>query len=361
MQQDLNRNGERANPGTELIINENGLIPTKVFDHYEAIFYAFYNKEITFDHSDMSTALSEVGEIIVIAKYLGSLQVIGKPVESALIRHGQTFFRSVASKPALWITVSLDIKSELIFRESIIHLAGNWKKIKSDLATKKYLKDEKDVKMLVLKYHRILLTKVGDLDFRIASNYPGDMCKPVPGSTSIKREEYSKEILVWMALTFFRHWLSQQFIKDLGHNAPDCGFSLYQTLLKGGDAYMNREILNQFHAKIPLTKKAMNVLDGHLMEIKQCTTHIIESSGIMKNNLALDVKEAEVPYFTSTEFKDEDYPWVVDNMALNLAIRGVKHNKRPGGNDIAQQNLDSAKRQRGNESSDEDEDEELEA
>ena len=37
-------------------------------------------------------------------------------------------------------------------------------------------------------------------------------CSELP----IRREEYAKDILVWMALSFFRHWFAQRIIDKKG-------------------------------------------------------------------------------------------------------------------------------------------------
>ena len=48
------------------------------------------------------------------------------------------------------------------------------------------------------------------------------------------------ETLVWIALTFFRHWVSQRLIGGKGRDTPDCGYELYAALGAGGDRYMDK-------------------------------------------------------------------------------------------------------------------------
>jgi hypothetical protein len=102
----------------------------------------------------------------------------------------------------------------------------------------------------------------------------------------IKRESYAKDILVWMALTFFRHWVSQRLITGKGRDASDCGYDLFSSLGAGGDTYMDKSVINQFHTRFPMTKKAMNVLENHLFEIKECMKGVVNDSKVLRISVA---------------------------------------------------------------------------
>lgn len=106
-----------------MILNQNGRVPTKAFDYYESIFYAFYNKEIRICDTDMIAALADAVGMLDIANYLGCVNIISKPVEVALMKHGQSLFRSIQSMPLGWARMALTIQSKTIFSECIIHLA----------------------------------------------------------------------------------------------------------------------------------------------------------------------------------------------------------------------------------------------
>ncbi|KAF2646212.1 hypothetical protein P280DRAFT_464449 [Massarina eburnea CBS 473.64] len=340
---DLTSSGERADFRTGLVINENGRVPTKIFDHYESIFYAFYNKEIRICDTDMRAALEDVMQIINIADYLGCTNIISKPVEVALLKHGQTLYRSIQSTPAGWARMAYDLKSECIFTEAMIHLVGNWARNK-DTSNEK-LREYPQIKALVKKYYRILYQKGKTLENQVASCYPGDMQTPST-DLPIKREVFSKDILVWMALCFFRHWLGQRIISGKGHGGEDGGFELYQQLGAAGEAYMNKIVMNQFHAKIPMTKKAFNVLENHLLEIKECIKGIVDKSNILQSNCQLDVNKFPVTYLTCTKFDREDFPWLsAAAQKTPPKVNSIKRGIRPGGNEIAKQNLEAARGQ----------------
>ncbi|KAF2868170.1 hypothetical protein BDV95DRAFT_501221 [Massariosphaeria phaeospora] len=334
----LNPMGERADGRSGMVINENGRIPTKTFEYYESIFYAFYAKDIEICDDDMGSALTDAVHLIEIAEYLGCVSVISKPVEVALVKQGQALFRGIQELPYLWIVMAHRLKSELIFREAIIHLAGNWNRVKDTAIPK--MQDVPGIQALCEKYHEILVSKSKKLELALMSTYPGDMCEPTQ-DLPIKREEYSKDILVWMALTFFRHWLGQRIITERGHQAPDKGYALFRMIGQAGDAYMEKTVINQFHVKFPMTKKAMNVLENHLLEIKECMRNLIDQSAILKPNCQLDVHRYPADYLTCVDFVRADLPWLKKRGAGGAALVG-KHGRRAGGNDIVMHNLAEA-------------------
>ncbi|PVH93358.1 hypothetical protein DM02DRAFT_604063 [Periconia macrospinosa] len=334
----LGLHGERADGRNGMILNENGRIPTKVFDHYEAILYAFYNKEIRISDADMRAALQDVTQMVCIAEYLGCVAVISKPVEVALLKHGQNLYRSIQAMPASWIGMATSIKSESIFKEALCHLVGNWARLKKTAIST--LKDYPAVKPLIEKYRKALMAKGKKVETGLMSIYPGDMCQP-SSDLPIRREDYSRDILVWIALTWFRHWVGQRIIHEHGHNGEDGGFELYRQIGTGGEAYLDKVVINQFHGHFPMTKKALNVCENHLLEIKECMRSYIEKTAILQVKCELDIHKYPVPYLTCTEFDREDLPWL-EQEKPHKHVAGVKRGVRPGGSTIARQSLQAA-------------------
>jgi hypothetical protein len=336
----LDSMGEPLDYHNGLVVNENGRVPLKVFDHYEAVFYAFYAKDLTIADDDMSVALIEAIDIIDVAEYLGCMPVISKPIEVTLLKHGQTLFRAIQASPWGWVDMACRIKSEVIFKEAVIHLSGNWRKIKSDREAIKRLRDCPEmVIQLCEQQHRALIVKGKGLELALASLYPGGMAVPSE-HLPIRREEYAKDVLVWMALTFFRHWLSQRIISEKGSAAPDGGFELYSQIGQAGEAYMDKHVVNQFHTKFPMTKKAIHVLENHLLEIKECMKGLVESHGILASTCQLDIHRYPVDYITCAQLEKGDYPWVGEG----VVGEGAGNTRRLGGNEIVQRNREISRR-----------------
>jgi hypothetical protein len=291
----------------------------------------------------MSAALSDCYQLLQISDYLGCTTLISKPIEVALLKHGQELFRSIQKSPHAWIDMAYRIRSEMVFKECMIHLAGNWKVFKTKSHVTNQLCDIPNLRGLVEKYHRQLLTACKNLELGVMSLYPGEMRLPVD-DLPIKREAYAKDILVWMALTFFRHWIGQRLIMEKGRHSLDCGYELYKQIGTAGEAYMDKSVINQFHTKFPMTKKAMNVLENHLLEIKECMKGVIDQHKILKSNTQLDVHRFPVNYLTCIDFKRDDFPWLNDDDEPRVVP--AKREYKPGGNDIARQNLETTKRGR---------------
>jgi hypothetical protein len=349
MFKELTPTGERADGSSGMIVNENGRVPRapQIFAHYEAIFYSFYNKELTIDDTDMGAALQDCYQLLQISDYLGSTGLISKPIEVALVKHGQDLFRAIRGAPHAWVDMSYRIRSEVIFKECMIHLVGNWKTLKLKPTVIDSLREVPGIRALIEKYHRGLLQQCKNLELGIMSLYPGDMRLPVD-DLPIKREAYSKDILVWMALTFFRHWIGQRLIMEKGRHSPDCGYELYKQIGMAGEAYMDKSVINQFHTKFPMTKKAMNVLENHLLEIKECMKGVVDQHKILKSNCQLDGTRYPSTYLTCTDFKRTDFPWLKEDEeagAGQVLVAPAKRQYKPGGNEISRQNLATARRQ----------------
>lgn len=335
--------GDRADNRSGLIVNENGRIPQadKAYRNYESILYAFYNKQLTVDDTEMSATLSDCYQLLQISDYLGCTGLISKPIEVALFKHGQDLFRAIQGVPYAWMEMAYRIRSELIFKECIVHLVGDWKNLKSRSNIVERLRDVPNVRALVEKYHHALLNKAKSLELSILSHYPQAMRLPSE-DLPIKREAYAKDVLVWMALTFFRHWVSQRLTTGKGRDASDCGFELFFSFGAGGDAYMDKSVINQFHTRFPITKKAMNVLENHLFEIKECMKGVVNDSKVLRSQCQLDVHRFPVKYLTCTEFAREDFPWLKEEREAR--VLPAKRAYKPGGNEIARLNLETARR-----------------
>lgn len=74
--------------------------------------------------------------------------------------------------------MSFRIRSELIFRESIIHLAGNWNTWKKNRTAMQGLAKTPNARRLAEKYHRHLVERSRALENKLASHYPGEIAVP---------------------------------------------------------------------------------------------------------------------------------------------------------------------------------------
>ncbi|KAF1994273.1 hypothetical protein P154DRAFT_586523 [Amniculicola lignicola CBS 123094] len=326
-----------------LVVNENGRIPITIFDSYEAILYALYGKDLPISDNDMTSVLRDASEIIDIATYLGCMSLISKPVTVALLKHGQALFRAIQTVPWGWLAMGCRIQSEIIFGEAVAHLAGNWRKIKEDREVMDRIRHvDKDVEGLCTTLHKRIVVETRRFEMLIMTHYPAGMAQPVD-QLPIKREEYSRDILVWMALAWFRHWFGQQIISGQGAFSSDGGYKLFSVIAAGGDAYLDKALLNQFHNKFPLTKKALNVTENHLLEIKECMKQLVLNSGLMDSKCQLDVRRYPCDYFTCVKVGRGELPWVKSGEMMEMPVVRSK-GRRLGGNEIAARNQAAARK-----------------
>lgn len=289
----------------------------------------------------MTVVLSDCYKLMEICDYLGCISLISKPIEVALLQHGQDFFRGIQSVPYLWIALAYQIRSEMIFKECMIHLVGNWKTFRNSRKAVESLRQVAGLRGLIEKYHRMLLSQCKSLELAVMAYCPEVMRLP-SDEQPIKREAYARDILLWMAMGFYRQWVGQRLITDKGRHSVDCGYELYNMLAGSGDAYLDRSVLNQFHERFPLTKKALTVVDRHLDEFKHHIKGIVRQHEILKSKCTLDVHQFPVNYLTCTDFKRTDCPWISGQAAL--VVVPEKPEYKPGGNDLARQNLEMERR-----------------
>ena len=105
---------------------------------------------------------------------------------------------------------------------------------------------------------------------------------------------------------------------------------------------MDKSVINQFHTRFPMTKKAMNVLENHLFEIKECIKKVVDDSKVLRSQCQLDVHRFPVKHLTCTEFAREDFPWLTEEREAKVVP--AKRAYKPGGNEIARLNLETARR-----------------
>ena len=105
---------------------------------------------------------------------------------------------------------------------------------------------------------------------------------------------------------------------------------------------MDKTVVNQFHTHFPMTKKAMNVLENHLCEIKNCIKQVVADSGILRSHCQLDVHRFPPKHMTCTVFDRADFPWLKEEKETSSLP--VKRAYKPGGNEISRLNLETARR-----------------
>lgn len=189
---------------------ENGLSIPQIYRTYDMMLRSYYNERIAFVPNDIVRILQDAVSLVDVAEYLGSVHVIEKQVEVALISEGQLLFRSIAANPQLWIELGYRLRSYAIFKEALIHLAG---KFNSEDVQRDLPQTSKEVKVVLMRKVEELRELAKLAQKRILSHYPLNLRREVSTGRadrdSIGRASYSNDIMQWMALGLYRHWCAQ--------------------------------------------------------------------------------------------------------------------------------------------------------
>lgn len=124
---------------------------------------------------------------------------------------------------------------------------------------------------------------------------------------TIGRASYGNNIFDWMALTVLRHWVSYQVACDETHNAPDLGKSVIDVIHRGGNAYLTKHELNNFHAFFPMSGKGCKVIEAKVAALKEDIKQWI--TPFTKNESQLDTCTTKIDHLTCATVGPNDYPW----------------------------------------------------
>ena len=280
----------------------NAKVTSGIYKNYENILKAFYNEPLEIDGASFMTSLQDCWGLTDLAETYGAVKTVSDRVDVALIRHGKSLYRSIANDPVAWMNFACQIKSEIIFRESMIHAVGLWQQLTP--AQKRNLTEEG--RKACDRKHVEFQTFKQAIEMRIAGHYPDHMHKS--GDDNPGRSQYANDIYAWVTLSLFRHWFCQNTTDGTTFRAQDGGFRFYSLLAKGGKAYLDRQQCEAFHVYFPMTHKAKLVLENYLTVIKSEVQQFV--APLMRNNTSFDLGEGEnFTYLVSATVEDKDFPW----------------------------------------------------
>ncbi|KAK4502350.1 hypothetical protein PRZ48_005775 [Zasmidium cellare] len=306
----------RVHPGANVRGCESGGRATPpLVSAFDAVLRALYNLplEIGNPQTDTLTSLlSRAFDITLVAEYLDCAHIVTQAIESTLLACGQNFYFAISQNPIRWLEFATRIQSKAIFKEALIHAAGQFEmKIVQDNTPYDILPEDV-ITILEDKVNRIK-RGVQKAQSCFSSYYPQRIMRARPDITEdrekISRASYSNDIIIWMALSVLRHFLLEQMSRDRTHHASDLGWSFIKTINTGGEAYLSSVELDRgFHTRFPMSGKASACLKQRLTEIKEALKQW--TTDLMKDNSQLDTKARKVKYFTNTIVTEDDYPWI---------------------------------------------------
>ena len=228
----------------------------------------------------------------------------------------QTVYRSISKEPAIWLTLAIQMQSKPIYREAITHAVGQYKTESMQAA----LPDlDQETRNFIESKANAIIGKMREATSNMLSHYPTALQRTKKTSLIDKEENsrnsYGGDILHWMALVIFRHWLGHQITLDNTHQADDLGFKFFKLVRQGGDAYLSDPDLQSWHGYFPMSARSRNVIQTRLAEIK---AHLKwYTRGFFWNASELDVEQYSTGFFTCIGFpKEESFPWEAEVESL---------------------------------------------
>ena len=244
------------------------------------------------------------------------------------------------------------LKSELLFREALIHFVGQWPQLSvprgdidaddSDLRSKMphTWTLSPGVRIAATQLHEEGEERKRAIESRIMGHYPPTLMDPDqsgpnpaqqhnlgPGSVAkrnhpgagTRRIYHSQKVLHWLALGLFRHWFGQHLATDYGRTSSDGGYRFYNHLAEGGEAYLDHVAREEYLQQFPVSRKARTLFDAALNEIKEGVKPFVAE--LVKNNSMLDTKTRAITYLTCAKPGKRHVPWL--NEAEDAHVGGL--------------------------------------
>ncbi|KAI9737767.1 MAG: hypothetical protein M1834_009135 [Cirrosporium novae-zelandiae] len=313
----LDKNG-KSDKGNIISDIDNGRLGGGVFKDYDNLFRTLYGLDPKIDTSSMSSTITTCHNLVYIANKLGGIKSVARFVEIAFLDHGQSLYRSISADPVIWIDIGYKICSTTIFKEALIHLVGQWNTIPQE---KKETLNKEVLDIVKRKLEEMNIKKQA-IEIRILGHYP--MSLPQSGTSSVPfRSAYAKNVFMWMVISLFRHFFAQAVIERRTRDADDGGAAFYRRLWEGGQAYLDRTALAQFHESLPVSSKAKTVFENHMNAYKAEVKSFVRD--LISNNARLDVIKHPTTHLTCCVVDSDDYPWKKsDQQENNVSSNSMK-------------------------------------
>ena len=179
-------------------------------------------------------------------------------VDNQLMSLGQSVHQAIACAPFDWIDLGCRLCSKVIFKDALIHIVGLCHKSVAGpegISTNNnnsggYANPHAKVESMAESVRELVYSKIADLqrecqnaEQRMATYYPAHLQREsVSGRADrddIGRQSYSADIFAWMALSLFRHYLSQAVIA-VGHKGLAYTYGSRIRMLTVGRAKLTR-------------------------------------------------------------------------------------------------------------------------
>ncbi|GAD91662.1 conserved hypothetical protein [Paecilomyces variotii No. 5] len=278
--------------------------------HWNNLLGAFYNRTVDISNMDMANVLRNCVGLLETAESIEASEIIRQSIDIALLRQGQTLWRSIASQPIPWANLGDRIHSPTIFRDAVIHIVGKWNSLADEQRSVLY----PNVRNLCEKKYHELQLKMQAIEMRVVGHYPAFLQRKP--SENIYRATYANDVYMWMAVCFYRQWYCQQSMDGRTRAAKDGGAAFFRAVGAGGRAYLNTQDQARFHLYFPMSSKARSILEKNLDVLKADIRPLV--SDLLIDNSQLDTAEyGQLPHLTCCDVKQSEMTWTTPQASEN--------------------------------------------
>jgi hypothetical protein len=256
---------------------------------------------------DIRQALILTDKVLQYATFYEVLMPIRHALNAMLSQFGKDLYAEVANNPPLWLRRAISLENLTIFRESAIHLVGGY-------FAWPWATPQKELPENTL---RVIKAKASELHKCQQQVDVHLLCNTIQTSRAngIEPITIEEEPEGWLAVSLFREWFAEQLqqIKLVSESEDKTSTvhykaEIYRTINKRPHTYLRCSTLEQ-RLRVPNFPVEPWELQELLETMKDGLARIVEDSGLLTNNLLVDVEGLPIKYLTCAEIKDEDIPW----------------------------------------------------
>ena len=322
-----NENEESSRPSTDTTINKTASnIITKISTHetiiqeptklevceaYNNLFLTYHSKTPEINTTNIQNALSQSELLLNIASYYRSLPTVRLHVNNILTQYGRELYQAIRQNPPRWLFLSIYLESGPIFKESLIHIVGNypswpWKTVPQSKLTPEVL--------------AIIRTKVDELQsVRAKVNEALFMSTLSVAGKEVALGVDNKDVLdTWCTVQLWRDWFCRALNQAKASHPTttttffDFDAAMYRTMAKGGDAYLPLANVKHWREEYGVTrldcaKWTAEDLEEDLAIMKRYAQGVVQP--LLENRSMLSVEEDGIGYFTCTKVGNDELPW----------------------------------------------------
>ena len=193
------------------------------------------------------------------------------------------------------------------------HLVGRFDLRDKDGVDKEFLKCQPNGALL-MEFATKKATELKDrklwIERMLMEHYPTRMYHPETTSKVPGRDAYGNDIYLWQALTLVRQYFASAMLSNMHHRACDGGAYFYQCIGRGGDFYLNKDVLERFHEHFAMSTKGKECMRMAVTLIKESMQKIVEPLLQDQSQISRRPDGPQPRYLTCSEIEDDELPWL---------------------------------------------------